>query len=163
MLHQQQHYHRLPTLFKDGSISNSNSTSFSSRSFRAWQQQRQQQQHHLPALFEHGNGTTMAAVLMLDTSVGTMRPSRPGMVNRSSLMNRYSYAGSGSTRRYPSPPTWACVLRGAGSHSPLSGSSPRVMCLSDGGEMQGSDDNNDDMFLDGPKDSSFVLVLWRYT
>src|SRR6266852_6164949 len=83
---------------------------------------------------------------MLDTNV-TKRPSRPEMVNRSSLMNRHSYAGLGSARWYPSPPAWAHGLRGAGSYSSSPGSSPRVMCLSDGGKTQGSDD---DMFFGGP-------------
>lgn len=69
------------------------------------------------------------------------------MVNRSSLMNKHSYAGLGYARRYSSPPAWAHGLRGAGSYSPSPGSSQRVMCLSDGGETQESDD---DMFFDGP-------------
>jgi hypothetical protein len=50
---------------------------------------------------------------MLDTNVSTRRPSRPGMTNRSSLMNRHSYAGLGCARRYPSPPAWAHGLREA--------------------------------------------------
>jgi len=34
------------------------------------------------------------------------------------------------------------------------------MCLSDGGETPGSDDDdNDDMFFDSPKDSSFVFSV----
>jgi hypothetical protein len=37
-------------------------------------------------------------------------------------------------------------LHGAGSHSPSPGSSLHVMCLLVGGEMQGSDDDNDNMF-----------------
>ena len=98
---------------------------------------------------------------MLDTNV-TKRPSRPEMVNWSSLMDRHSYTGLGSARRYPSPPAWAHGLRGAGSHSPSPGSSPRVMCLSDGGETQGSDDD-DDMFFDGPKDSWFVFNVTEGT
>jgi hypothetical protein len=91
-----------------------------------------------------------AAALMLDTNV-TKRPSRPGMVNRSSLMNRHSYAGLGSARRYPSPPAWAHGLRGAGSYSSSPGSSPRVMCLS-----QGSDD---DMFFGSPMGVLHVEII----
>lgn len=51
-------------------------------------------------------------------------------------------------------------LRRSGSQSPSPGSSPRDMCLSDGGDTLDSDD---DMFFDGPKDSSFVFSVTEGT
>lgn len=86
------------------------------------------------------------------------------MASRPSLVNRHSYAGPNSGGRVASPLPWGHGLRGSGSHSPSPRSSPRGgMCFSDGGETQSFEDDDDDMFFDGPKDSSFIFSVTEGT
>ena len=86
-------------------------------------------------------------------------PFHPQTVSRPLLANRHSYAGPDIGERSGSPLPWGQTLR-CGSESPSPRFSPHI--FSDGAETHRFDDD-EDMFFNGPKDSSFVFSVTEGT
>lgn len=105
-----------------------------------------------------GNASPAKAGLKVNTNVPAIRPQ---MVSRPSLASRHSYAGPNSGGRSGSPLPWGQSLRDR-SESPSPRSSPHGG-FSDGAETHRLDDDDEDMFFDGPKDSSFVFSVTEGT